>query len=356
MSNPEVTFPARYTPVSALAYAGPDGAAEVVAVDKPLPVTAGATAFALPDGSLRTVSSSSPLPVVTGPTAFALPDGSVQSVANASPLPVVCAPLPTGSAHIGNVFIDDVPDGPVVSGSVTAAAIIVSSALTGYAGGAFQVLSSGSGCTITYEHSVDGTTWLALPVLVSNIATGTPSATSTSNGIYSFGSSAAFVRARVSVYGSGTVSVALVLKRRPLNVIGTSLAGGNAAIGTVGVTGTVTVSGTVNTNTGYTDSTATLASLATFTGTGRANSSAQNCFFNATAFADAGGTLFIEQSLDTGATYQPIASAPLVAGGAAQLSVRVAGAYTAATLYRVRYVNGALAQGMFRLSSAYSAR
>lgn len=331
MSNPEVTFPARYTPVSALAYAGPDGAAEVVAVDKPLPVA-------------------------TGAAAYALPDGSIQPVASASPLPVVCAPLPASAAHIGNVFIDDVPDGPVLSGSVTAAGTIVSSTLNGYAGGAFQVLSSGSGCTITYEHSVDGATWLALPVLVSNIATGTPSATSTSNGIYSFGSSAAFVRARVSVYGSGTVSVALVLKRRPLNVIGTSLAGGNAAIGTVGVSGTVSVSGTVNTNTGYTDSTVTLAALATFTGTGRANSSAQNCFFNATAFADAGGTLFVEQSLDTGATYQPIASVPLVAGGAAQLSVRVTGAYAAATLYRVRFANGALAQGTFRLSSAFSAR
>ncbi|MFY7837812.1 MAG: hypothetical protein ACOVQ0_16175 [Novosphingobium sp.] len=356
MSNPEVTFPARYTPVSALAFAGPDGAAEVVAVDKPLPVTAGATAFALPDGSLRTVSSTSPLPVATGAAAYALPDGSTQYVASASPLPVTCAPLPASAAHIGNVFIDDVPDGPVLSGSVTAAGTVVSSALNGYAGGAFQVLSSGSGCTIAYEHSVDGTTWLALPVLVSNIATGTPSATSTSNGIYSFGSSAAFVRARVSVYGSGTVSVALVLKRRPLNVMGTSLAGGNAAIGTVGVSGTVSVSGTVNTNTGYTDSSTALAALATFTGTGRANSSAQNCFFNATAFADAGGTLLVEQSLDTGATYQPVASIPLVAGGAAQLSVRVTGAYAAATLYRVRFVNGALAQGVFRLSSAFSAR
>lgn len=325
MSNPEVTFPARYTPVSALAYAGPDGAAEVVAVDKPLPVTAGATAFVMPDGSLRTVSS-------------------------ASPLPVACAPLPAGAAHIGNVFIDDVPDGPVLSGSVTATGTVVSSALSGYAGGAFQVLSSGSGCTIAYEHSVDGTTWLALPVLVSNIATGTPSPTSTSNGIYSFGSSAAFVRARVSIYGSGTVSVAMVLKRRPLNIMGTSLAGGNAAIGTVSVTGAV------NTNIGYTDSSTALAALATFTGTGRPNSAAQNGFFSATAFADAGGTLYIEQSTDTGATYQPVASAPLAAGGAAQLSVRVTGVYSVATLYRVRFVNGSSAQGTFRLSSAYSAR
>lgn len=331
MSNPEVTFPARYTPVSALAYAGLDGAAEVVTVDKPLPVTAGASAFALPGGSIQTVSS-------------------------ASPMPVACGPLPESTAHIGNVFLDDVADGVVLSGSVTSATTVVSRSLAGYSGGAFQVTSSGSGCTVTYEHSVDGVTWLTMPVLISNIATGTPAVTTNANGIYSFVSGAAHVRARVSTYGSGTVAISLVLKRRPLNIFGTSLAGSNSPIGSVTVTGTATVTGNVNTGTGYTDSVANLAAGATFTGTARANSNAQFCYFVANAFSDAAGTLFIEQSLDTGATYQVVSSAPVAAGSAAQLSVRLTGAFATATLYRVRYVNGAAAQTLFRLSSAYSAR
>ena len=142
----------------------------------------------------------------------------------------------------------------------------------------------------------------------------------------------------------------LVLKRRPLNVIGTSLAGGSATIGNVSVTGTV------NTTVGYTDSTTSLAASGTFTGAGRASAATQYCFFNATAFADVAGTLFVDQSLDTGATYQPVASAAVAANGAQQLSVRLTGAFGSATLYRVRYVNGAAAQGVFRLSSAFAAR
>ena len=225
MSNPEISFPARYTPVSALAYARPDGAAEVVTLDNPLPVSASASAFALPDGSSQTVSS-------------------------ANPMPVACAPLPASTAHIGNVFLDDVPDGVVLTGSASAAGPVLSSLLAGYAGGAFQVISNGVGCTISYEHSVDGVTWLAMPVLVTNIATGTPTVTSTANGLYSFATGAAHVRARVSTYGSGTVTIALVLKRRPLNTLGTSLAGGNAGIGSVTVTGTANVSGNINTGVG----------------------------------------------------------------------------------------------------------
>jgi hypothetical protein len=75
-----------------------------------------------------------------------------------------------------------------------------------------------------------------------------------------------------------------------------------------------------------------------------------------TAFADVAGTVFIDQSLDTGATFQTIASAAVAAGTARQLVVNVTGNYTSVTQYRVRYVNGAAAQATFRLSSAFSAR
>lgn len=325
MPNPEITFPSRYTTVNAVAYAKPDGSAELVALDKPLPVTSGALAFSLADGSQQSVSATAPLPVT--PSA-----------------------LPASTAHIGNVFVDDVPDGLAVQGSAASATTVVASSLAGFGGGTFHVIAGGNGCTVSYEQSNDGVNWAVLPVIAANGSTNSPSTTSTGGGIFAFASSAGQVRARVSTFGSGSVTIVLVLKRRPLNVIGTSLAGGSATIGNVSVTGTV------NTTVGYTDSTTSLAASGTFTGAGRASAATQYCFFNATAFADVAGTLFVDQSLDTGATYQPVASAAVAANGAQQLSVRLTGAFGSATLYRVRYVNGAAAQGVFRLSSAFAAR
>lgn len=300
MPNPEVSFPARYTPVTAVAFVKADGSTEVVSATTPLPVQSGA--------------------------------------------------LLPGTSHIGNVFVDDVADGLALTGSAISAATVVTGAMAGFGGGTFQVTSSGSSCTITYEQSNDGVIWLVLPVISAAAATGSPVTTSSGAGLFAFASSAAQVRARVSTYGSGTVSVVLVLKRRPLNVSGTSLAGGSAAIGTVNVTGTV------NTGVGYTDSVAALAGTASFTGIGRANSLSHYGHFVATAFADVAGTVFIEQSLDAGATYQPIASAAVAAGGAQQLVVNLTGSYASSNLYRVRYVNGAAAQATFRLSSAFATR
>lgn len=300
MPNPEISFPARYTPVNAVAFANPDGSTELVTA--------------------------------------------------ATPLPVTSAALGNSTNHIGNVFIDDVPDGRTVSGSVTAAASVASISLTGFGGGTFQVTSAGSGCTITYEQSNDGLAWVPLPVVQASSAAASAVTTSTTIGMFAFASNAAQVRARVSTYGSGTVAVMLVLKRRPLNTSGTSLAGGSATIGGV------TVSGTVNTGLGFTDSTTALAASATFTGSGRANGSNHHAHFIATAYADVAGTLFIDQSLDSGGTYHPIASAAVTPGGAQQLVVNITGNYTSATQYRVRYVNGAAVQTVFRLSSAFSAR
>ncbi len=300
MSNPEVSFPARYTPVNAVAFVRPDGSSEVVSA--------------------------------------------------LTPLPVASAALPASSNHIGNVFVDDVADGIAINGSVTAAGTVVTAPLAGFGGGTFHITSGGTGCTISYEQSNDGVNWVSLPIILASASASSVTTTSTSGGMYAFSSSAAHVRARVSVYGSGTVSAVLVLKRRPLNVNGTSLAGGSASIGSVFATGTS------NNGVGYTDSITALGGAATFTGTARASNLSQYSFFVATAYADVAGTLFIEQSLDTGASYQPIASAAVAAGTAQQLSIGLTGAFNSASFYRLRYVNGAAAQSTFRLSSAFSAR
>lgn len=263
--------------------------------------------------------------------AFTNVDGTAQNVSATAPLPV------------------SMPNPATVSASVTSAAVVVSASTANFMGGSFQVTSAGTTCTITYEQSNDGTNWVTLPVISAAVANAAPATISTTGGIYTFVSSAAFVRARVSTYTSGTVSVVLGQKQQVAPISGLSLAAGSSAIGNV------SVSGTVNQGTGFTDSTAALAAGANFTGTGRTNSAAQYEFFTATAYADQAGTLFIEQSLDTGATYQPVLSQAVAANAAANLVVRVSGAVGTATLYRVRYVNGAALQTVFRLSSGFSA-
>lgn len=269
--------------------------------------------------------------------AFTNVDGTAQMVSAAAPLPVSLSSPAT------------------VTASVTSATTVVSATTANFMGGAFHVTSAGTTCTITYEQSNDGTNWVTLPVINAAAATSTPATTSTAAGVYSYASSAAFVRARVSTYTSGTVSVVLNQKQQVAPASGVSLAAGSSGIGTVAVSGTATVSGTINPGTGFTESTTALAAGATFTGAGRANSAAQYEFFAATAYADQAGTLFIDQSLDTGATYQPIMSQAVTAGGAANIAVRMCGAVGTATLYRVRYVNGATLQTVLRLSSGFSA-
>ena len=254
-----------------------------------------------------------------------------------------------------SVSPDAVADALRTNGSVTSATVVVSAGTIGFSGGSFHVTSAGTTCTITYEQSNDNTNWVALPVISLASATATPALTTTAAGIYGYSTSAAFVRARVSTYTSGTVAVTLAQKRQSVPVSGLSLAGGSSALGSVSVTGTATVSGTTNPGTGYTDSTTALAASATFTGTGRVTTSfSQYAYFHAVAYADQSGTLFIDQSLDSGTSYQPVASLAMTASAPAQLTAKVTGAFAATTLYRVRYVNGASAQTTFRLSSAFS--
>jgi len=115
--------------------------------------------------------------------------------------------------------------------------------------------------------------------------------------------------------------------------------------------------GSVLTYTGYTDSTTAQTASANLTGTARAMSSANNIYnyYTAQAYADQAGTLIIERSLNAGTTYTTLASVAVSAGTMATASVRMSGANTTSTLYRTRYVNGATAQTVFALSSAFSA-
>lgn len=380
MPNPTVTFPALFTPANAVAFTNADGTAQTVSVAAPLPVTVtgtgtqavSAVSLPLPAGaatsanqsatnaSLTAISGQLPASLGARPAAASLSVGMASDLASLEPgaAAITGTTMPTGGTGLTgwlSAIYRSCSEGATIAGSVTSATTVVSASNNLYMGGSFHVTNAGTTCTITYEQSNDGTNWVTLPVVSAASPTAAPATTSTVSGVYSYVSSAAFVRARVSTYTSGTVSVVLSQKQQVAPATGVSLAAGSSGIGSVAVSGTATISGIVNLGTGFTDSTAALAASATFTGTGRANSAAQYEFFAATAFADQAGTLFIDQSLDTGATYQPILSQAVAAGGAANVAVRMCGAVGTATLYRVRYVNGAAAQSVFRLSSSFSA-
>lgn len=67
-----------------------------------------------------------------------------------------------------------------------------------------------NGDTITWEATVNGTTWAGL--LVTPLASGTPALTATANGLYSVDVTGLIAfRARISTYGTGTVTVNGVL-------------------------------------------------------------------------------------------------------------------------------------------------
>jgi len=293
-------------------------------------------------------------------TGQAMPAGGVGLTGWMSAIYKACAaPLVAGAAHIGGVSVDDVADGATTSGSATSAAVVVSASMAGYAGGSFQVTSIGTGNTVIFEQSNDGVTWYFLFVQQGGQALAPSVGASGVNtvGFYNFVSASSFVRARVSVYGSGTVAVTLVQKRSVAPVAGISLAQGYQYIGSI--------DGSVNKAVGYTDSTTALGAAATFTGATRPWSlgSSHVSFFNGQSQADQAGTLFIEASYDGGTTYYPVASvaasamanAAGVTSYSAQARVPVTGAVNSNTAYRVVYKNGATAQGAFRLTSSFTA-
>lgn len=136
------------------------------------------------DGTLVTVSSSNPLPV--GGNIFN--DG--REVSSSNPLPVAQ------------------PDGLAVSGTATSAAVLFTTSMLNYESITVQVTSAGTSCTITYETSDDGINWIgASGLVVSNNGQNLLSTTSTTVGMNQFARKGLYFRARVSTYGSGTVTL-----------------------------------------------------------------------------------------------------------------------------------------------------
>ena len=156
------------------------------------------SAFLDETGTLITVSSSNPLPVT--------------AVSSSNPLPVAQT------------------DGLSVSGTATSAAVLFTTSMLNYESITVQVTSAGTGCTISYETSCDSVTWVSSAGLsLTNVGNAQAASTSTAVGQSQFSRRGLYFRARVSTYGSGTVSIIAVLSKTPLVQLGLVSIGGGAS-------------------------------------------------------------------------------------------------------------------------------
>ena len=107
-------------------------------------------------------------------------------------------------------------DSEVFTASVSSASVLFTVDMTNWRSVLLQITSAGSSCTVAYECSNDQGTWYPLMGISTNYNTasalGTVTASLTTTGVQmQFPKRAKYFRARVSVYGSGTVSVAYAL-------------------------------------------------------------------------------------------------------------------------------------------------
>ena len=146
--------------------------------------------------------------------------GTLITVSSSNPLPVA---QPVAQ-----------PDGLAVSGTATSAAVLFTTSMLNYESITVQVTSAGTGCIIVYEASEDGLSWqLTSGVLTSNVGSTAFITASATAAIYQFPRKALLFRARVSTYGSGTVSVVGSLSKVPVQypavtyILGTASENGN---------------------------------------------------------------------------------------------------------------------------------
>jgi len=138
--------------------------------------------------------------------------------------PVSIAAMTSTAAGDTNRLPVSEPDTLVLTpSSVTSAATIFTQDMTGYRSISVHVTSAGSGCTITYETSDDNTNWLSASGLISSATATGAVTTTTAAQVTTFPRRGKYFRARVSTYGSGTVTVVATLSTAPATTLGGAL-------------------------------------------------------------------------------------------------------------------------------------
>ena len=141
------------------------------------------------------------------------------AVSSSNPLPVA----QTDGLSVSGTVIGTLAN-QATSGIAT---VLFTTSMLNYESITVQVTSAGTSCTITYETSEDGVNWQTTSGLTtSNIGTSGNTTTSTTALILQFPRKASIFRARVSTYGSGTVSVVGTLSKVPVAQPGLTFIGG----------------------------------------------------------------------------------------------------------------------------------
>lgn len=140
------------------------------------------------------------------------------------------------SDALGQLFTTE-QDSAVFTASATSASVLFTVDMANWRSVLLQITSAGSSCTIAYECSNDQVGWNQLFGAYTNYnsssslgAVGNTSSTAT--GQMHFPKRAKYLRARVSVYGSGTVSVAYALSALDAPAIPGATVWGQASEGT----------------------------------------------------------------------------------------------------------------------------
>jgi len=121
-------------------------------------------------------------------------------------------------------------DGLAVSGTATSADVLFTTSMLNYESITVQVTSAGTGCTITYETSDDNSTWISIGGLsFTNTGSSALATTSSAVGGIQFARKGLYFRARVSAYGSGTVTAIGTLSKVPVFQHGLTYIGGGAS-------------------------------------------------------------------------------------------------------------------------------
>ena len=107
-------------------------------------------------------------------------------------------------------------DGLAVSGTATSAAVLFTTSMLNYESITVQVTSAGTSCTVTYETSDDNSNWISTSGLsFTNTGSSALATTSSAVGGIQFTRKGLYFRARVSAYGSGTVTAIGTLSKAP---------------------------------------------------------------------------------------------------------------------------------------------
>lgn len=142
-------------------------------------------------------------------------NGRLQRIAQRLTAVLAALTSATSLSDASRVPVDE-RDGLLLSGTASSAATLFTQDMLGYESATVHVVNAGTSCVVSYETSDDNSVWVpAAGMSVAFVGANASSITSSSNQGLRFGNLLRYFRARVSTYGSGTVSVVGYARKAP---------------------------------------------------------------------------------------------------------------------------------------------